>query len=359
MGIKGLTKFLRTKYPDVYERIHITEYAYQKIAIDTSVYLYKYRAKRGSLWLGSFINLVACLRRNQIHCVFVYDSGAVPEKQRTKDERAGQRQKMKNLISDLELALNEYKDTMIVDENLVRLCNDIKQSRKKAPPRMLGPSLVSDDEDIISVCQLELERLQNSAPRPEDFILTKQLFDILKVPWVDAPLEAETTCSDFCKRGLVAAVLSEDSDVLAYGSTVLLPGLDTTTAECERVKHSDVLESMEMTQNMFLDFCIMCGTDYNANVRGKGPDASFKLIRSHKTIEDVRDSTGMDVEILNHERGREIFTNYEQPDVSIPYCAEPDFDALSNFMAEHDIMMNMQRLKECFAHKKIKFDFVE
>ena len=59
MGIKNLNVFLRKNCPEVYEEIHISEYAYKKVAIDTSLFLCKYKAIYGEKWLVAFINLVS------------------------------------------------------------------------------------------------------------------------------------------------------------------------------------------------------------------------------------------------------------------------------------------------------------
>ena len=84
MGIKNLNVFLRKNCPKVFEEIHISEYAYKKVAIDTSLFLCKYKAIYGEKWLVAFINLVSILRKNEIHCVFIYDNGSPPEKEEEK-----------------------------------------------------------------------------------------------------------------------------------------------------------------------------------------------------------------------------------------------------------------------------------
>ena len=80
MGIKSLNKFLRKNCINIFEEIHISEYAYKKVAIDISLYLYKFKRSCGDTWLSVFLNLICCLRKNEIHCVFIYDNGAPPEK---------------------------------------------------------------------------------------------------------------------------------------------------------------------------------------------------------------------------------------------------------------------------------------
>ena len=71
MGIHNLNKFLRTKCPQVFKDIHISEFAYKKVAIDITLFLCKFKAVCGEKWVSAFINLVSSLRRNEIHCVFI------------------------------------------------------------------------------------------------------------------------------------------------------------------------------------------------------------------------------------------------------------------------------------------------
>ena len=101
MGIKNLFKFLRTNCPEIFEEIHLSEYSFKKIAIDVSLYLCKFKIIFQERWLHAFINLVSCLRRNDVHCVFIYDSGAPPEKEQERKERAEQRAKSEKRVYKL------------------------------------------------------------------------------------------------------------------------------------------------------------------------------------------------------------------------------------------------------------------
>ena len=106
MGIKSnFLSFLKTKSPQSFELIHLSEYAFKKVAIDVSLYMHKFKAVSGSSWLISFLNLVACLRKNEVHCVFVYDSKAPDEKlkeqQRRRETRVKQGDRVKELENDM------------------------------------------------------------------------------------------------------------------------------------------------------------------------------------------------------------------------------------------------------------------
>ena len=91
MGIKNLNKFMRDICPSVFVPIHLSEWAYKQVAIDISLYLHKFKAVCGDGWLTAFINLIVSLRRNEIHCVFIYDNGYPPEKKEERKERQRQR----------------------------------------------------------------------------------------------------------------------------------------------------------------------------------------------------------------------------------------------------------------------------
>ena len=70
MGIKGLNDIIKKYCPNILKNeIKLSEYTYKKIAIDTTLYMFKYKAILGDKWLNGFLNLIICLRKNNIHCV--------------------------------------------------------------------------------------------------------------------------------------------------------------------------------------------------------------------------------------------------------------------------------------------------
>lgn len=100
MGIKSsFNSFLREKCPEIFEEIHISEYAYSKIAIDISLYINKYKATGGDgHWKKYFIKLITSLRRNQIHCVFIFDGKSPPEKEAERLKRKQERAKLEKNV---------------------------------------------------------------------------------------------------------------------------------------------------------------------------------------------------------------------------------------------------------------------
>ena len=348
MGIKNLNKFLKNNCPIIYEEIHISEYSYKKVAIDISLYLCKYKTICGDRWLSAFINLVACLRKNEVHCVFIYDTGAPPEKAEERKARALQRDKLEKKVYKLEEALDKFRLTSEVDTILIELYK--KRNKIKDPPRLMKVSTTDVDIGFIEETVKKM-RGQILNICPEDFQKTKDLFDILKVPYFNAPLEAETTCSDLCKRGLVDAVLSEDTDVLAYETPIFLSKIDTTNGTCTMINYSKMLEYLKLNSSEFLDLCIMCGCDYNKNIYRVGPEKAYKYIQTFSSIESIATNTSIDVSILNHIRGRELFRDYKKVDYKVKYCGTPDFEKLAEFVFKNNIKCSIDGLKKSFTNQ--------
>jgi 5'-3' exonuclease len=351
MGINNLNTLLRKHCPHVYEEIHLSQYAYKKVAIDISLFLCKYKAICGDNWVTAFFNLVSSLRRNEIHCVFIYDTGSPPEKDEEKAERAKQREKNEHRVYELEIALEYYYNTGEINDILLEFSNKIKTKDLK---RLLSVTSLKNEESVdIDMIKTKIEKMRSQILNisKEDFDLTRELFTILNIPFYDAPLEAETTCSDLCKRGIVDAVLSEDTDVLAYGAPVFLTKIDTNLDTCVRIVYSEILENLEMTEYEFLDLCIMCGCDYNKNIPKIGAETSFKYIKQYKTIDEFSLKTNTDVSILNHIRTRELFLDYEKINLtSVPFCGTPDFEKLEEFISKYKLAINIETLKKNFTH---------
>lgn len=350
MGINGLNAFLKDTCPNIYEHIHLSQYGFKRVAIDISLYLHKFKAVCGDRWLSAFINLIACLRRNEIHCVFIFDGKSPPEKEIEKAKRREDREKMEKNLFILEEAMDEYHKTGVI----AKVLSDLYDKRR-SPGRLLKKNTNGVDMSWIEK-KLIQKRNQLYSIEPDDFELAKELFDILKVPYYTAPSEAEKMCSKLCIDKKVCAVLSEDTDVLAYGTCVFLTKIDTTTDTCVRIVHQNVLDSLKLDKQQFLNLCIMCGTDYNPNIPKIGSKTAYKYILQYGGIDEISENTKIDVTILNHKRSKQLFTEFEDYGIkNIPYCGKPDFDALQAFVIKNNISVNIEKLRTDFIHNMIIF----
>lgn len=340
MGIKNLNKFLREKCPEVFQTIHISEYSFKKVAIDISLYMHKFKAIAGKRWLSAFLNLVASLRRNNIHAVFVFDGKSPSEKDEERAKRREQREKLEKYIFELQEAVQEYHNTGAVPDILMKMWQ-----RRRSPKRLLGKSKTINMEWVLEkVAQKSNQLIEIS---PQDFQTVKDLFNILQVPCVTAPWEAEKMCAKLCIDGIVDAVLSEDTDVIAYGAPVFITKIDTSQDTAIVINNTKVLNELDITSSQLLDLCIMCGTDYNTNIYRVGAHTAYKKLLKFKDIEGIQANTSLDVSVLKYNRVRELFTIFEDYSInSIPYCGSPNYDKLLSFILTHKVWNDTRKSPE-------------
>ena len=350
MGIKSLHKLLQKYAEGCYQTKHLSEYAFKKVAIDISLYLYKYKAISGDKWLESFIALINSLRKNDVHCIFIIDGQAPPEKLEEQKKRRDSRDKQREKIKLLEEGIEAYETEGTVSPLIDELCS-------KQMLSIFRPSAKTID---ISLAKEKLESMKSMliSITSDDIVIAKKLFDILNVPYVQAPGEAECYGAHLCVDGKVDAVLSEDTDVLAYGAPIFLTKIDYIRDTVVEISYEKILEETEMTKETFTDLCIMCECDYNSNIYLIGPEKSYQFLKNFKRIEEVLEELKKLVDKnqtpkytdemfvpLKYERCRELFTNHPI-DFYMPYCGTPDFSALEEFLFTNHIRYDMAKLKK-------------
>ena len=107
---------------------------------------------------------------------------------------------------------------------------------------------------------------------------------------VEAGGEAEAQCAWLVKEGYADATATEDMDALTFGSGFLLRGVGTSKSSKEgiiQIELEKVLEGFELSQDEFIDLCILCGCDYTGSIGGMGPKTAYNFIKEHSTIEKV------------------------------------------------------------------------
>ena len=341
MGIKSLHSFLRKKCPEAYKTISLNEYAYEKISIDVTLFLFKYKAAVGSRWLHAFINLIVCLRRNNVHCFFVFDGPSPKEKDEEKKRRKSDKEKIQDRANEIDFALGKYNTTGEIMDILLET-----MKRRKSPPK-LKRLLSKRDEPVIDVKWLEkyLERIRGQVIHisEEDLTKVKTLFDYLGIPYGISLCEAETLCAKLAEKGIVKAALSEDTDLLPCGAPLFLHKINTHDDTCQVLDIEKILIYLELTFEQFRDLCILCGTDYNSNIPRIGPHGAYKLIQEHGTLENFPDN--IDTSSLNYIRVREIFSDYPGNLPIVEFCHEPDWEKLSSHLFKincHNLYSSIQ-----------------
>ena len=359
MGIKNLHHFLRKACPLIYTEIHLSKYAYKKLAIDTSIFMCRFKTTYGRQWLDAFLQLVAVLRENEIHPVFVYDTKAPIEKEEERKSRTLARMKTKEKADQICASWETYKGLFKDKNECFGLEGVIPLEREKMTPELCEfINKHYPDDDAYSIVSIDnaIDHMLNTllSIRTEDFELTRTLFDILDIPYLMATGEAEATCAVLCRMGLVDAVLSEDTDVLNYKAPVFLHKLNMNQQTLVEIEYEDMISRLGMTDDQFLDFCIMCGTDYNNNLYKIGPEKSFRLLKKHGGIEQIKiNNPTLDMSNFPYPRVREIFKDDQKisPEMihAVRYSGVPNSQKLLEFCFKHNCRFDLPRVFQSFT----------
>ncbi|KAF8886202.1 PIN domain-like protein [Infundibulicybe gibba] len=260
MGIKGLTGLLSQHAPAAIKEHDIKTLFGRKVAIDASMSIYQFliavRQKDGEMLtndagettshlMGFFYRTIRIVE-NGIKPAYVFD-GKPPElKKGVLSKRFEKRQEAKE-------EGEEAKETGTVEEM-----------------------------DKFSRRTVKVTREHNEECR--------RLLQLMGIPVVVAPSEAEAQCAELARGGKVYAAGSEDMDTLTFSAPILFRHLTFSEAKKQPISEINLaaaLSGLNMDMSQFIDLCILLGCDYLEPIKGVGPKSALKLIREHKGLKGV------------------------------------------------------------------------
>nr|XP_033784383.1 flap endonuclease 1 [Geotrypetes seraphini]XP_033784384.1 flap endonuclease 1 [Geotrypetes seraphini] len=310
MGIQGLAKLIADVAPSSIKENDIKSYFGRKVAIDASMSIYQFLiavrqdgnvlqnddGETTSHLMGMFYRTIRMVDSG-IKPVYVFD-GKPPQM------KSGELAKRSERRAEAEKHLVEAQEAGDVE--------NIEKFNKR---------LVKVTKEHNEEC--------------------KKLLKLMGIPYLEAPCEAEATCAALVKAGKVFAAATEDMDALTFGTPVLLRHLTASEAKKLPIQEfhlNRALQEMNITQEQFVDLCILLGSDYCETIRGVGPKRAIDLIKQHKSIEKIvehLDTKKYPIpENWLHKEARELFLNPEVANtdsVDLKWI-EPDENALVEFM---------------------------
>ena len=230
MGIKHLNKFLRTECGDSIKTISIAELSGKKIAVDISIYMYKYESTE-SLIENMYI-MLAVFRQNNIIPIFIFDGKPPTEKKALVQKRR----------EDKKEAEKEYNILKQKLESVYYVNNDDKQE-------------IIANMDILKKQFIYINR--------EKIEQVKNLIRSYGATYCDAPGEADELCALLVLKNKVWACLSEDMDMFVYGCTRVIRYLSLFNRTAVLYDMKGILEDLNLTQKELREICVLSGTDYN------------------------------------------------------------------------------------------------
>lgn len=277
MGIRNLNRYLRDNCPDSIRCINMADISGKRIAVDISIYLYKYEAENALL--ENMYLMLSIFRHYNIIPIFIFDGKPPPEKKALLVKRK----------EDRETAQEEYE----------KLKNQLETNECELEKQHIISSMEQLKKHFV---QINAEKIDN----------IKTLIRAYGATYYDAPGEADELCALLVIKKKVWACLSEDMDLFVYGCTRVLRYFSLMGHTAVLYYMKGMLQELDITQQEFKEICILSGTDYNTNADGKNVllHETFKQFKKFKnsnigniTFYDwILENTNYisDIELLKH-----------------------------------------------------------
>ena len=248
MGIKNLNKLLQENCDQSIWHINLSELNGKKIAVDISIYLYKYETE--DTLIENIYLMLSIFRHYNILPIFIFDGKPPPEKKELLQKRRENKLEAKNEYNKLQFLLD-------------------------------NEDMTDKHDIIITMDQLKKQFVYINREKTEK---VKDLIRAYGATYYDAPGEADELCAMLVIQKKVWACLSEDMDLFVYGCNRVLRYISLNKHTVVLYYMKGILNQLDMTQKEFREICVLSGTDYNINV-----NSNLKTIDKNN-----------DVNVINH-----------------------------------------------------------
>jgi flap endonuclease-1 len=230
MGIKHLNNFLRTECCDSINVISIAELSGKKIAVDISIYMYKYESNEALI--ENMYIMLTVFRQYNIIPIFIFDGKPPTEKKALLQKRREDKK-------EAEKEYNVLKEKLEMNNN------------------------ANEDDKQEILANMDLLKKQFIYISREKIEQVKNLIRAYGATYCDAPGEADELCAMLVLKNKVWACLSEDMDMFVYGCTRVIRYLSLFNRSAVLYDMKGILENLCITQKELREICVLSGTDYN------------------------------------------------------------------------------------------------
>ena len=378
MGIQDFYKAIELMCGNITSVHGFSDFAGYRIAIDISIFLYKTIRSCGPVkWIDQFIVFLCLIKKSGIKAVCIHDGPNPPPEKKAEQER--RRAEVEKTVAKLKRARKIYQQ--IKDEYIptsVPVEGDMETDIRKILGRKRGKSIdvvnYNDPHDVAAALKEAIEKYENQTlPITSVFKQTaKELIELMGIAQIDAPGEAEAWCAYLCVRGHVDAILSEDSDTLAYGAPILLSKIDLGKGTVSVLQMKDILVYSGLTYEEFLDLTILLTNDYNSRVKGYPPDGkkhkkpvgiglkgAVAMIQEYRRLEECEQYI-VDPDPLIYRRCRELFAvpttlNF----TAVPYSKPIQETKLAEFLKRVKAKTSLKYIMETWKPVPLVFGQTE
>ena len=255
MGIRYLNRFLRENCKKSISFVSLSELSGKYIAIDISIYLYKYEAE--DCLLENIYLMLAILNKYNIIPIFIFDGKPPKEKKALLKKRRENREESQK-------EFNELKKQLLTVES------------------------EEDKQDLLN--QMDILKTQIVQINKEKIDKVKELIRAYGATYYDAPGEADELCALLVLNNKAWACLSEDMDLFVYGCPRVIRYFSLMNHTIVLYNMENILCELDISQKEFKDICILSGTDYNINIYEKIEENNVNLINTLKLFKKYKNS---------------------------------------------------------------------
>jgi len=236
MGIRNLNRFLREQCGDEIRVTHLSELSGKKIAIDISIYMYKFVSE--GVLLENLYLMLGMFRYYNIIPVFVFDGKPPAEKMELLQKRREDKMEARDEYDKLNASLS--------------LNPDMDTSEKQE---------IANTMDMLKRTFVHISKHQTQQ--------VKELIRAYGATYYDAPGEADELCALLVVKKKVWACMSEDMDMFVYGCPRIIKYLSLLNHTVVLYDLAEILNKLGITQIQLREICILSGTDYNMSSKEK------------------------------------------------------------------------------------------
>ena len=259
MGISNLNRHLRDNCPESIRCMNMADISGKRIAVDISIYLYKYETENALL--ENMYAMLSIFRHYNIIPIFIFDGKPPIEKKALLIKRKEDRAEAQEEYVKLKRVLETNDDNDVEKQNIIVAMEQLKKQ----------------------FVQINKEKIEK----------VKCLIRAYGATYYDAPGEADELCALLVIKKKVWACLSEDMDLFVYGCTRVLRYFSLIGHTVVLYYMKGILEELDITQKEFKEICVISGTDYNINYDTKNETTNlrqtFKHFRKFKNSNDTTD----------------------------------------------------------------------
>lgn len=226
MGIQKLNRYLmdHCKSSSI-QKTHLRTLANRIIAIDTSIYLYKFVAENALL--EHLYLMISLLRHYEIIPIFVFDGKPPAEKRELLLRRRLQKREAEEKYQLLKTAIDTQTEP---------------------------------DSDLLK--ELEMLKKQMTTITYEHLQQAKDVMDAYGVHYICAEGEADVLCVQLVKSGKAWGCMSDDMDMFVYGCPRVFRQLSMLNHSILSYDTIAILGDLEMDLDTFRQIAVLSGTDY-------------------------------------------------------------------------------------------------